>query len=102
MIRIVGLRYTKVGNLSRLIVKHTHVDDLLEYTVIVLTSTRTLNPLVTTIEKIERWRKLQVHGVLLDCYLYEGGLDLACKEIELMTSKRLLYALYWIRSDSLE
>lgn len=101
-IRMVGLRYTKAGNLSGLTVEHARADDLLEYAATVLTSTRALDPSVTAIEKTERWRKLRVHGVSLDRYLCEGGLDLAREEIELMTGERLPYAPRWIRSDGLE
>jgi hypothetical protein len=57
---------------------------------------------VTEVEKTEKWRKLRVHGVSLDRYLCEGGLDLAREEIESMTGERLPYAPRWIRNDGLE
>ena len=101
-IRMVGLRYTKVGNLSGVTVEHARADDLLEYAATVLTSARALDPSVTEVEKTDRWRKLRVHGVSLDRYLCKGGLDLAREEIVLMTGERLPYAPRWIRSDGLE
>jgi hypothetical protein len=65
-IRMVGLRYTKRGNLSGLTVEHTRADDLLEYAATVLAAARTLDQAVAEVEKTEKWRKLRVHGVSLD------------------------------------
>jgi len=101
-VRMVGLRYIKAGSLSGLIVEHARADDLLKYAATVLASARALDPSVNEIEKTERWRKLRVHGVSLDRYLCEGGLDLARKEIEFMTGERLPCAPRGIRSDGLE
>jgi hypothetical protein len=41
------------------------------------------------VEKTERWRKLRVHGVALDRYMTENGLDLLREEIEVMTGSQL-------------
>jgi hypothetical protein len=56
-----------------------------------------LDPAVVSMEKTERWRKLRVHGVALDCYMGEGGLDVAREEIEVMTGEKLPYAPRWIK-----
>jgi hypothetical protein len=100
--RLVGLKYTKRGNLSGLTVEQAREDDLLEYAAMVLAAARTLDPAVTLVEKTEKWRKLRVHGVSLDRYLCEGGMDLAREEIESMTGESLPHAPRWIRSDGLE
>jgi len=99
---MVGLRYTKRGNLSGLTVEHARADDMLEHAAIVGAAVRTLDPAVTEIEELEKWRKLQVHGIILDRYLWEGGLDMAREKIELMTGEQLPYAPRWIRTDGLE
>lgn len=70
-IRMVGLRYTKRGNLSGLTVEQARADDLLEYAATMLAAARALDPAVTEVEKTEKWRKLRVHGVSLDRYLCE-------------------------------
>lgn len=101
-VRLVGLKYTKRGNLSGLTVEQACADDLLEYAATVLAAARTLDPAVASVEKTEKWRKLRVHGVSLDRYLCEGGLELAREEIESMTGESLPYAPRWIRSDGLE
>ena len=44
-------------------------------------------------DKTERWYKLRVYGVALDRYMTESGLELARKEIELITGEQLPYAL---------
>ena len=52
-------------------------------------------------EKTEKWLKLRVHGVELDRYMSEGGLDVAREEIELMTGEQLPFAPRWIKGDTL-
>jgi hypothetical protein len=101
-VRLVGLRYTQRGHLSGLTVEHARAEDLLEYAARVTAAARTLDPAIVEVEKTEKWRKLRVHGVSLDRYLGEGGLDLAKQEIELMTGETLPYAPRWIRSQTLE
>lgn len=101
-VRLVGLRYTQRGHLSGLTVEHARAEDLLEYAARVTAAARTLDPAIVEVEKTEKWRKLRVHGVSLDRYLGEGGLELAKQEIELMTGEALPYAPRWIRSQTLE
>lgn len=101
-VRLVGLRYTRRGHLSGLTVEHGRADDLLEYAATVTAAARDLDPAVVEVEKTEKWRKLRVHGVSLDRYLGDGGLELAKQEIELMTGEALPYAPRWIRSQTLE
>jgi hypothetical protein len=43
-------------------------------------------------DKTEKWFKLRAHGVALDRYIAEGGIELARREIELMTGEQLPYA----------
>jgi hypothetical protein len=60
-----------------------------------------LDPEVAYTEKTERWLKLRVHGVELDHYMSESGLDVAREEIELMTGEQLPFAPRWIKGDTL-
>lgn len=53
----------------------------------VLAAVKKLDPEVACMEKTEKWLKLRVHGVVLDCYTAEGGLDVAREEIEVMTGE---------------
>jgi hypothetical protein len=76
-------------------------EELLEYAPAVLAVVQKLDPSVINIEKTEKWCKLRVHGVALDRYMSEGGLDLAKEEIELMTGPQLPYAPRWIKGDTL-
>lgn len=100
--RLVGLRYTRRDHLSGLMAECASADDVLEHTDEVMAAARKLDPAVVKLEKTEKWRKLRVHGVSLDRYLGDGGLDLARGEIELMTGESLPYAPRWIRSEGLE
>jgi len=68
-------------------------EDLLEFTPAVMSTVQKLDPAVINIGKIEKWCKLRVHGVALDGYMSEDGLDVAREEIELMTGEQLSYAL---------
>lgn len=56
---------------------------------------------VVYIDKTERWCKLRVHGVALDRYMAEGGLELARREIKLMTGEQLPYVPRWIKEEKL-
>jgi hypothetical protein len=60
-----------------------------------------LDPEVVYMDKTEKWCKLRVHGVALDRYIAEDGLELARKEIELMTGEQLPYVPRWIKGDTL-
>ncbi|KAI7066734.1 hypothetical protein KC331_g1892 [Hortaea werneckii] len=100
--RLAGLRYTRRGHLSGLTSEYASADDMLEHAVVVTAAARKLDPAVVKLEKTEKWRKLRVHGVSLDRYLGDGGLDLAKEEIELMTGESLPYAPRWIRAEGLE
>lgn len=66
-----------------------------------MTAMKRLDPEVAYIEKTEKWLKLRVHGVALDRYMTEGGLNVAREEIELMTGEQLPYAPRWIKGDTL-
>lgn len=100
--RLTGLRYTRRGHLSGLTAEYASANDVLEHAAEVTAAAYKLDPAVVKIEKTEKWRKLRVHGVSLDRYLGDGGLDLAKEEIELMTGESLPYTPRWIRGDGLE
>lgn len=100
-VRIVKMKYTEKGNLSCVLSEHACAEELLEYAPVVMAAVQKLDPAVVSIEKTEKWRKLRVHGVALDRYMTETGLDLAREEIEVMTGSQLPYAPRWIRGDTL-
>lgn len=100
-VRLIKLKYTEKGNLSGLVRENSCAEDLLEYAPAVMMAIQKLDPAVINIEKTEKWRKLRIHGVALDRYMTEGGLDLAQEEIELMTGSQLPYAPRWIKGDTL-
>lgn len=101
-IRLAGLRYTRKGHLSGITVEHSRAEDLIEHAAIVIAAAGSLDPGVIEMEKTEKWRKMRVHGVSLDRYLSEGGLETAREEIESTTGELLPYAPRWIRSETLE
>jgi hypothetical protein len=100
-VRLINLRYTEKGNLSGVVRENACVEDLLEFTPAVMSVMQKLDPAVINVEKTEKWRKLRVHRVALDRYMSEGGLEVAREEIELMTGEQLLYALRWIKGETL-
>lgn len=100
-VRLIKLKYTEKGNLSGVLREHACAEDLLEYAPAVMAAVQKLDPAVINVEKTEKWRKLRVHGVALDRYMTESGLDLAQEEIEVMTGSQLPYAPRWIKSDTL-
>lgn len=100
-VRLIKLKYTEKGNLSGVLREYACAEDLLEYAPAVMTAVQELDSAVIDVEKTEKWRKLRVHGVALDRYMTEGGLDLAREEIEVMTGSQLPYAPRWIKSDTL-
>lgn len=66
-----------------------------------MSAVQELDPAVVSIEKTEKWRNLRVHGVALNHYKTESGLELAREEIEVMTGSQLPYAPRWIKGDTL-
>lgn len=99
-VRLTNLRYSKKGHLSGLVNENACADDLLGYGPLVLAAAQGVDPTIIDVEKTERWRKMRVHGVMLDRYLKEGGLELAREEIEL-TGIPLAYEPHWIKNDTI-
>ena len=100
-VRLINLKYTEKGNLSDIVSENACADDLFGYPAIVMPTVQKLDYAVVDMEKTEKWRKLRVHGVALDRYLGEGGLDTAREEIEVMKGEQLPYAPRWIEGDTL-
>lgn len=100
-VRLIKLKYTEKENLSGVLRENACAEDLLEYAPAVMTAVQELDPAVIDVEKTEKWRKLRVHGVALDRYMSESGLDLAREEIGVVTASQLPYAPRWIKSDTL-
>lgn len=101
-VRLISLRYTKKGHLSGLMNETASAVDLLKYGAAVFAKVHGVDSTIIDIEKTEKWRKLRIHGVALDRYLNEEGLELAREEIELMSGISLAYRPHWIKSDMLE
>jgi hypothetical protein len=89
--RLIGLRYTKKGNLSGLIGENADADDLLEYRTIVLSAVQRLDLAVIDVKKTEKWHLLRVHGVALDRCFAKGGLRLVQEEVKTTTGIVLPY-----------
>lgn len=100
-VRLIKMVYTEKGNLTGVMSENASAEELLDYAPIVMAAVKKLDPEVAYMEKTERWLKLRVHGVALDRYMTEGGLDVAREEIELMTGEQLPYAPRWIKGDAL-
>lgn len=101
-VRLIKMRYTEKGNLTSVVSQNACADGLLNYATVLMAAVKKLDPEVVLVEKTEKWRKLRVHGVALDRYMTEGGLELAREEIELMTGEQLPHTPRWIKADSLE
>lgn len=88
-VRLIKMRYIDKGNLTGVMCDNACADDLLRYAPTVMAAVQIFDPEVVCMGKTERWRKSRVHGVALDRYVNEGGLDVAREEIELMTGELL-------------
>jgi DNA-binding ferritin-like protein len=100
-VRLIKMKYTEKGNLSCVLSEHACAEELLRYALAVMDAVQDLDPAVIDVEKTERWRKLRVHGVDLDRYMTEEGLDLVREVTEVMTDSQLPYAPRWIERDDL-
>jgi hypothetical protein len=100
-VRLIKMGYTEKGNLTGVIGENACAEDLFAHAQAVMAVVQKLDPEVVYMDKTERWCKLRVHGVELDRYMVEGGLDLAREEIELMTGEQLPYAPRWIKGQTL-
>jgi hypothetical protein len=93
--------YTEKGNLTGVVGENACADEVFAYALAVMAAVQKLDPEVGYMGKTEKWCRLRVHGVALDRYMAEGGLELARREIELMTGEQLPYAPRWIKEDTL-
>lgn len=100
-VRLIKMEYTEKGNLTGVMSENANAEELLNYAPVVMAAVKKLDPEVAYMEKTEKWLKLRVHGVALDRYMTEGGLDVAREEIELMAGEQLPYAPRWIKGDTL-
>jgi hypothetical protein len=100
-VRLIKMAYTEKGNLTGVMGENACAEDLFAHAQAVTAVVQKLDPEVVYMDKTEKWCKLRVHGVALDRYMAEGGLELACREIELMTGEQLPYAPRWIKGDTL-
>jgi hypothetical protein len=100
-IRLIKMGYTEKGNLTGVMGENACAEDLFAHAQAVMAAVQKLDPEVVYMDKTEKWCKLRVHGVALDRYMTEDGLELARREIELMTGEQLPYAPRWIKGDTL-
>jgi hypothetical protein len=100
-VRLIKMGYTEKGNLTGVLGENVCAEDLFAHAQAVMAVVQKLDPEVAYMDKTEKWCKLRVHGVALDRYMVEGGLDLAREEIELMTGEQLPYAPRWIKGETL-
>jgi hypothetical protein len=76
-VRLIKMRYTDKGNLTGVMSENAWAHELLNYAPVVMAAVKKLDPEVAYMEKTEKRLKLRVHGVALDHYMTEGGLDVA-------------------------
>jgi hypothetical protein len=100
-VRLIKMGYTEKGNLTGVMGENACAEDLFTHAQAVMAVVQKLDPEVVYMDKTDKWCKLRVHGVALDRYMVEGGLDLAREEIELMTGEQLPYAPRWIKGETL-
>jgi hypothetical protein len=100
-VRLITMGYTEKGNLTGVMGENACAEDLFAHAQAVMAVVQKLDPEVAYMDKTDKWCKLRVHGVALDRYMVEGGLDLAREEIELMTGEQLPYAPRWIKGQTL-
>jgi hypothetical protein len=86
-VRVIKMGYMEKGNLTGVMGENACADDLFAYAPAVMAAVQKIDSEVVYMDKTERWSKLRVHGVALDQYMAEGGLELARRGIELMTGE---------------
>ncbi|KAI7221198.1 hypothetical protein KC343_g620 [Hortaea werneckii] len=101
-VRLIKMGYTEKGNLTGVFGENACAEDLFAYASAVMAAVQKLDSEIVHMDKTEKWCKLRVHGVALDRYMAEGGLELERKEIELMAGEQLRYAPRWIKGDTLD
>jgi hypothetical protein len=100
-VRLIKMGYTEKGDLTGAMGENACAEDLFVHAQAVMAAVQKLDREVVYMDKTEKWCRLRVHGVALDRYMTEGGLELARREIELMTGEQLPYAPRWIKGDTL-
>ncbi|GAB7336743.1 hypothetical protein MBLNU13_g10839t1 [Cladosporium sp. NU13] len=93
-VRLIKMGYTDKGNLTGVVGENACAEEVFAYAPAVMAAVQKLDAEVVYMDKTERWCKLRVHGVALDRYMRDGGLELARKEIELMTGEQLPWGKY--------
>jgi hypothetical protein len=76
-VRLIKMGYTEKGNLTGVMGENACAEGLFAHAQAVMAVVHKLDPKVVCMDKTEKWCKLRVHGVALDRYMAEGGLDLA-------------------------
>jgi hypothetical protein len=100
-VRLIKMGYTDKGNLTSVVGENAYAEEVFVYVAAVMAAVQKLDPEVAYMDRIEKWCKLRVYGVALDRYMTEGGLELARREIELITGEQLPYIPRWIKGDTL-
>ena len=98
-IRVVDAGYTNTGAVTVLLEKGTLGSMLLpNHKDLLVTAARQADPAVISVELLEQWYRVKVHGVPVRRYL-TCGLTLAREEIELGTEYQLKRNPTWLRSS---
>jgi len=92
-VRVIKMGYTEKGNLTAVMGENACAEELFAHAQAVMAVVQKLDPEVVYMTKTEKWCRLRVHGVALDRYMTESGLDLARREIEVMRAKGDLFLL---------
>jgi hypothetical protein len=100
-VRLIKMGYTDKGNLTGVVGANACADEVFAHAPAVMAAVQKLDADVVYMDKTEKWCKPRVPGVALDRYMTAGGLELARREIELMTGEQLPYAPRWIKEDTL-
>jgi len=96
-LRIYDAGYTKSGALTALLQRGALSSMVLpDYTDLLLTAARQIDPAIIALEASEQWYRLKVHGVAVQRYLTQG-LGLARREIETAGELRLKRDPVWLR-----
>lgn len=85
-VRFSKVGYSRSGAISGLLTEKSNAEDLLrDYSTLLIRTAKSVNGGVIGVETLERWHRLEVHGMPLMRYLGEGKMELLCREIESST-----------------
>lgn len=93
--------YSQSGAISALLTEKSNAENLVrDHSNMLIRAAESVDEKVTSIEALERWQRLKVHGMSLAQYLGEGKMELLRREIKSSTGIQLKTPPRWLISET--